>query len=100
VAGVLHRLGASLSYSKGVVSIMGRKRLNHDGLAQLGCEAYVALCVCHWLNTKIVYGDILTQGSIGLIEYSYHQGIPSFLEADLQRTAGLSMLVLEKFQDG
>jgi hypothetical protein len=35
-----------------------------------------------------------------LIEYSYHQGIPSFLEADLQRTLGLSMLVLEKFQDG
>jgi hypothetical protein len=81
VAGVLHRLGASLTYSKGVVSIMGRKRLNRDGLAQLGCEAYVALCVCHWLNTKRVYGDILTQGLIGLIEYSYHQGIPSFLKA-------------------
>jgi hypothetical protein len=27
--------------------------------------------------------DILTQGLIGLIEYSYHQGIPSFLEAHL-----------------
>jgi hypothetical protein len=32
--------------------------------------------------------DILTQGLIGLIEYSYHQGIPSFLEAQLQRTLG------------
>jgi hypothetical protein len=28
--------------------------------------------------------DILTQDLIGLIEYSYHQGIPSFLEAHLQ----------------
>jgi hypothetical protein len=25
--------------------------------------------------------DILAQGLIGLIEYSYHQGIPSFLKA-------------------
>jgi hypothetical protein len=27
--------------------------------------------------------DILAQGLIGLIEYSYHQGIPSFLKAQL-----------------
>jgi hypothetical protein len=27
--------------------------------------------------------DILAQGLIGLIEYSYHQGIPSFSEAHL-----------------
>jgi hypothetical protein len=27
--------------------------------------------------------NILAQGLIGLIEYSYHQGIPSFLEAHL-----------------
>jgi hypothetical protein len=27
--------------------------------------------------------DILAQGLIGLIEYSYHQGIPSFPEAQL-----------------
>jgi hypothetical protein len=44
--------------------------------------------------------DILTQDLIGLIEYSYHQGIPSFLEAHLQRTLGLSVLSLEQFQDG
>jgi hypothetical protein len=44
--------------------------------------------------------DILTQGLIGLIEYSYHQSIPSFLEAHLQRTLGLSVLDLEQFQDG
>jgi hypothetical protein len=43
--------------------------------------------------------DILTQGLIGLIEYSYHQGIPSFLEVHLQRTPGLSMLDPEQFQD-
>jgi hypothetical protein len=44
--------------------------------------------------------DILTQGLIGLIEYSYHQGIPSFPEAHLQRIPGLSVLVPEQFQDG
>jgi hypothetical protein len=44
--------------------------------------------------------NILTQGLIGLIEYSYHQGIPSLLEAHLQRTPGLSVLGLEQFQDG
>jgi hypothetical protein len=27
--------------------------------------------------------DIMTQGLIGLIEYSYHQGISSFLETHL-----------------
>jgi hypothetical protein len=44
--------------------------------------------------------DILAQGIIGLIEYSYHQGIPSFLEAHLQRTLRLSVLGPEQFQDG
>jgi hypothetical protein len=44
--------------------------------------------------------DILTQGLIGLIEYSYHQGIPSFSESQLQRTLGLSVLGPEQFQDG
>jgi hypothetical protein len=39
--------------------------------------------------------DILAQGLIELIEYSYHQGIPSFLEAQLKRTLRLSVLVLE-----
>jgi hypothetical protein len=29
--------------------------------------------------------DILAQGLIGLIEYSYHQSIPSFMKAHLQR---------------
>jgi hypothetical protein len=32
--------------------------------------------------------DILAQGLIRLIEYSYHQGIHSFLECRLQRTLG------------
>jgi hypothetical protein len=40
---------------------------------------------------------ILTQSLIGLIEYSYHQGIPSFLEAQLKRTPRLSMLDPEQF---
>jgi hypothetical protein len=41
--------------------------------------------------------DILVQGLIGLIEHSYHQGIPSFLKAQLKRTLGLSVLGLEQF---
>jgi hypothetical protein len=44
--------------------------------------------------------DILPQGLIGLIEYSYHQGIPSFPKAHLQRTPGLSVFGSEQFQDG
>jgi hypothetical protein len=44
--------------------------------------------------------DILTQGLIGLIEYSYHQSIHSFLEARLQRTLGLCVVGPEQFQDG
>jgi hypothetical protein len=44
--------------------------------------------------------DILSQGLIGLTEYSYHQGIPSFPEVHLQRTPGLSVLDSEQFQDG
>jgi hypothetical protein len=44
--------------------------------------------------------DILAQDLIGLIEYSYHQGIPSFLKVHLQRTPELSVLGLEQFQDG
>jgi hypothetical protein len=44
--------------------------------------------------------DILAQGLIGLIEYSYHEVIPSFLKAHLQRTPRLSVLGLEQFQDG
>jgi hypothetical protein len=44
--------------------------------------------------------DILTQGLIGLIEYSYHQGIPSFSKVHLQRTPGLSVFGPKQFQDG
>jgi hypothetical protein len=44
--------------------------------------------------------DILAQGLIELIEYSYHQGIPSFPKAQLKRTLRLSVLDLEQFQDG
>jgi hypothetical protein len=44
--------------------------------------------------------DILAQDLIGLIEYSYHQIIPSFLEGQQQRTLGLRVLGPEQFQDG
>jgi hypothetical protein len=51
-------------------------------------------------SSKGVDYDILAQGLIGLIEYSYHQSIPYFSEAQLKRTLGLSVLGLEQFQDG
>jgi hypothetical protein len=41
--------------------------------------------------------DILTQGLIGLIKYSYHQDISSFLEAHLQKMPGLSVIGSEQF---
>ena len=44
--------------------------------------------------------DILAQGSIGLIEYSYQQVATSFPEAHLQRTPRLSVLSSERFEDG
>jgi hypothetical protein len=52
------------------------------------------------MDMNIENCDIMVQGLIGLIEYSYHQGVPSFSEAHLQRTLRLSMLDLEQFQDG
>jgi hypothetical protein len=51
-------------------------------------------------SSKGVDCDILAQGLIELIEYSYHQGIPSFPKAQLKRTLRLSVLDLEQFQDG
>jgi hypothetical protein len=47
-----------------------------------------------------VDGDILDQGLIELIEYSYQQGASSFLEACLERTSRLSVLGPEQFWDG
>jgi hypothetical protein len=44
--------------------------------------------------------DILAQGLIELIEYSYQQGASSFLEAYLERTSKLSVLGLEQFGMG
>jgi hypothetical protein len=46
-----------------------------------------------------VDGDILAQGLIELIDYSYQQGVSSFLEACLERTSRLSMLGLEQIWD-
>ena len=52
------------------------------------------------LGLKIGGGcETRTRGLIGLIEYSYHQGASSFLEACLERTSRLSVLGLEQFQD-
>jgi hypothetical protein len=50
-------------------------------------------------SSKGVDCDILAQGLIGLIEYSYQQGT-SFLEAYLKRTSRLSVLGSEQFWDG
>jgi hypothetical protein len=51
-------------------------------------------------SSKGVNCDIPAQGLIRSIEYSYQQGIPSFPEAHLQKTTGLSVLDPEQFQDG
>jgi hypothetical protein len=47
-----------------------------------------------------VDGDILAQGLIELIVYSFQQGASSFSEAYLKRTSGLRVLGLEQFWDG
>jgi hypothetical protein len=44
--------------------------------------------------------DILAQDLIGLIECSYHQGIPCFLEAQREKTLGLSVLAWSNFMMG
>jgi hypothetical protein len=51
-------------------------------------------------SSKGVDCDILAQGLIGLIEYTYHQCIPSFLEGRLKRTPMLSVHDPKQFQDG
>jgi hypothetical protein len=43
-------------------------------------------------------GDILAQGLMELVEYSYQQGASSFSEAYLERTIKLSVLGLEQFR--
>jgi hypothetical protein len=47
-----------------------------------------------------VDGDILAQGLIKLIVYSYKQGASSFLEVYLERTSKLNVLGLEQFGMG
>ena len=44
--------------------------------------------------------DILAQGLIELIEYSYQQGASSFSEAYLERSSKLSVLGLKQFGMG
>jgi hypothetical protein len=60
---------------------------HHGGT--LGGRAWPAAVFVHAAAAVLVLNfDILAQGLIGLIEYSYHQGIPSFLEAHLQELWG------------
>jgi hypothetical protein len=47
-----------------------------------------------------VDGDILAQGLIELIVYSYQQGVSSFSEACLERPSKFSVLGLEQFGMG
>jgi hypothetical protein len=48
----------------------------------------------------LVDGDILAQGLIELIVYSYQQGASSCSEAYLERTSKLSVLCLDQFGMG
>jgi hypothetical protein len=50
--------------------------------------------------SKGVDCDILAQGLIKLIKYSYQQGASSFLKDCLERTFGLSVLSPEQSWDG
>jgi hypothetical protein len=45
-----------------------------------------------------VDGDILVQGLIKLIVYSYQQDVSSFSEVYLERTSKLSVFSLEQFE--
>jgi hypothetical protein len=54
-----------------------------------------------WIVISCPLGwDILAQGLIELIVYSYQQGAYSFSEAYLERTSKLSVLGLEQFGMG
>jgi hypothetical protein len=66
-------------------------------LSLISCNIYFLKFLLLFYLLRV---HILTQGLIRLIEYSYHQGIPSFLKAQLKRTLGLSVLSPEQFQDG
>jgi hypothetical protein len=50
-------------------------------------------------SLALVDGDIMAQALIELIEYSYQQGVSSFLEAYLKRTNMLGMLGLKQSWD-
>jgi hypothetical protein len=105
-AGGLSMGGAGLSAGApddgGGVSLVACTLSDNDVLAKSGDIGVigVGLRVGVGATTAVVGCDILTQGLIGLIEYSYHQSIPYFLEAHLQGTPGLSVLGSVQFQNG
>jgi hypothetical protein len=95
-------LSAGASDDGGGVSLVACTLSDNDVLAKSGDVGVigVGLRVGVGATTAVVGCDILTQGLIGLIEYSYHQGVPYFLESHLQGTPGLSVLGSEQFQNG
>jgi hypothetical protein len=71
--------------------LTGRTNMTKKGRSWLGADRRG-----RW-SSKGVNCDILTQGFIGLIEYSYHQGIHYFSKVHLQRTPGLNVFGPEQF---
>ena len=54
-----------------------------------------------WLLQPMQGCDILSHGLIGLIEYPYQQQLATYFpEAHLKKTSRLSVLGLERFDDG
>jgi hypothetical protein len=67
----------------------------------MGCYKYcVILALVDGVILALVDDDIMAQGLIELIVYSYQQGASSFLEAYLKRTSKLSVLGFEQFWMG
>jgi hypothetical protein len=70
------------------------------------CELCSRVEEYQWITGSNVYcdilalidGDILVQGLIELIEYSYQQGASSFSEAYLERTSNLNVIGLKQFR--
>jgi hypothetical protein len=67
------------------------KDIHSDNETEFRTTSFDEFCLGHDIC------DILTQCLIGLIEYLYHQCIPSFPKVHLQRTLRLSVLDPEQF---
>jgi hypothetical protein len=75
--------------------------LLHESIKKSTTVLNIALLqvVPHLLGGFVILCDILTQGLIGLTEYSYHQDIPSFSGSPTEKNSGLSVFSPKQFQN-